>query len=107
MGALYLDSDIKTTTEVLYRRYGELLETIQPIDLKDSKTQLQEYLQKQGKGLPEYKVVAQTGEAHNLTFTVVCTIPDSDKQFQASASSRKKAEQTTASLALSELENDK
>ena len=103
VGALYLDGGMSAVKHVLEKLYQELLETIKPAELKDSKTLLQEVLQKQELPLPVYQVIEQSGQAHRLTFTVSCTVPGIESAFIATGNSRKKAEQSAAALAVEAL----
>jgi ribonuclease-3 len=103
IGAVYLDGGMDPVKAILTGLYVDLLNTIKPYGVKDSKTLLQEVLQKRNLALPVYELVNQAGEAHNLTFTVTCTISGVDSLFTASGDSRKKAEQIAAALALDAL----
>ena len=104
IGAVYLDSGMNSVHEILDGLYKDLLNTIKPYGVKDSKTLLQEALQKRSLALPEYKLIEQAGEAHNLTFTVTCKVSGEDSLFTGSGDSRKKAEQIAAALALDALQ---
>ena len=72
--------------------------------VKDAKTSLQEWLQARGKPLPEYVVVKTQGEDHSRLYTMSCKIAALDNAAQATASSRRKAEQLVAEKLLQELE---
>lgn len=97
IGAIYLDSDLETCRPLLLGWYQQRLKAIQPgVSQKDAKTQLQEYLQGYKKPLPEYKVVAVCGEAHDQTFTVECRIEELAQAVSGTGSSRRKAEQQAA-----------
>lgn len=99
VGAIYLDGGMLVVKNVLDLLYKDLRKTIKPTGLKDSKTLLQESLQKRELLPPVYEIIAQSGKAHNLTFTVSCKVSGFDVAFTATGSSRKKAEQTAAALA--------
>ncbi len=103
VGALYLDGGMPIVKNVLGKLYKDLLKTIKPAELKDSKTLLQEALQKQELSLPIYQVIDQSGQAHSLTFTVSCKVPGIESAFIATGHSRKKAEQSAAALAVEAL----
>jgi ribonuclease-3 len=103
IGAVYLDGGMDSVKVILVELYEDLLNTIKPYGVKDSKTLLQEALQKKNLALPVYNLIDQSGEAHSLTFTVTCTVAGVDSLFTASADSRKKAEQIAAALALDAL----
>ncbi len=103
VGAIYLDGGMPIAKEVLGRLYKDLLKTVKPTGLKDSKTRLQEALQKGDLSPPVYDIISQSGKAHNLTFTVSCKVAGFESAFTATGSSRKKAEQTVAALAVKAL----
>ena len=63
---------------------------------KDAKTALQEELQGKGYALPEYHLLTTRGEDHQKVFVVECRVPVLGLRETASASSRRKAEQTAA-----------
>ncbi|MGC7560518.1 ribonuclease III [Pasteurella sp. PK-2025] len=106
IGAMSLDSNLDTTTQIICHWYKRLLEEIKPGDnQKDPKTRLQEYLQGKRLALPTYHVVDIKGEAHCQTFTVECYIQNIDRTFIGIGASRRKAEQAAAEKILQELEN--
>lgn len=103
IGALYLDGGMRVVKNVLKKLYQEQLLTIKLVELKDSKTLLQEAMQKQELPLPLYQVIARSGKEHSLTFTVSCKVSGIESAFIASGNSHKKAEQSAAALALEAL----
>ena len=104
VGAIYLDSDLPTVKTVLLRLFEAQLGEISLLNQKDYKTRLQEHLQKHGLPLPVYEVVAQSGKAHALTFTVVCRTDNLAEPVTASGETRRNAEQNAACKALALLE---
>lgn len=106
IGAIYLDAGM----EQCHRRVRAWFEsrlaalTLADQSSKDPKTQLQEYLQARQKPLPQYEVVAITGEAHDQHFSVVCTVESLDQPTHGEGSSRRGAEQQAARHALTRLE---
>ena len=66
---------------------------------KDPKTRLQEWLQARRYPVPEYAVVATTGEAHAQQFEVDCRIPALAVITRGSGTSRRAAEQNAAAAA--------
>ncbi|MFZ7233989.1 ribonuclease III [Avibacterium avium] len=100
IGAISLDQDLPTSTQVTRNWYQDLLKNIKPGEnQKDPKTRLQEYLQASHLPLPSYSVINIEGEAHNQTFTVECRvekIKKIDRTFIGVGSSRRKAEQAAA-----------
>ena len=100
IGAIYLDSDIETCRQVVLGWYQDRLKEIKPgVGQKDPKTQLQEYLQGRKMPLPIYSVIATKGQAHNQEFTISCLV-SGYKEFIAKGTSRRKAEQSVAQIAL-------
>jgi len=101
IGAIYLDSDHDKCRDVVLKWYEERLESLTLDDTeKDPKTRLQEFLQSRKKPLPLYSVTNVTGEAHDQTFSVNCSINDQDVVTDGVGSSRRHAEQQAAERAL-------
>ncbi|AMG30146.1 ribonuclease III [Grimontia hollisae] len=106
IGAIYLDSSLETVRGIVLNWYKQRLETIQPgANQKDPKTRLQEFLQGRRKPLPAYNVTKVQGEAHNQQFTVECEVAGLDRPVVGKGSSRRKAEQAAAELALQKLDS--
>lgn len=106
IGAVYLDSDTETVRKMVLGWYKTRLEEIKPgVSQKDPKTRLQEFLQGRRKPLPSYEVTRIKGEAHNQEFTVMCAVSGIDKPVKGVGTSRRKAEQAAAELALEKLTN--
>ncbi|WP_025738752.1 ribonuclease III [Salinivibrio socompensis] len=104
IGAIFLDSDINRVRDIILQWYQQRLETIEPgVSQKDPKTRLQEHLQGKRKPLPSYTVMKVKGEAHNQEFTVECQISGLERSVIGKGSSRRKAEQAAAELALQKL----
>ncbi|MBR3600088.1 MAG: ribonuclease III [Lachnospiraceae bacterium] len=101
LGAIYLDGGLEYAKAFV----KNLLLT--DIDSKklyyDSKTSLQEYVQKNGKIL-EYKVVKETGPEHNKEYTVELLI-DNKLVSSGIGHSKKTAEQNAAYQALTAINN--
>lgn len=107
IGAIYLDSDTDVCRGVVLEWYQQRLQEIEPGDnQKDPKTQLQEYLQGRKLPLPIYSVIGTKGQAHNQEFTLACLV-EGYKEFIAKGTSRRKAEQTVAAIALDTLKGRK
>ncbi|WP_299266543.1 ribonuclease III [uncultured Psychrosphaera sp.] len=100
IGAVYLDSDIEQCRTFVLKLLDERLKQVDPSNaLKDPKTQLQEWLQSRKRPLPTYEVAGVSGQAHNQTFKISCTL-DNGKLLSATGTSRRKAEQAAARKAL-------
>lgn len=100
-GAIYLDGGFVAAQTVIQELFQKRIDNLPSAEsLKDPKTRLQEWLQANGLKLPEYRLVNQTGPDHAQTFSVECRIPQTAHQFNAQGSSRRRAEQAAAEMAL-------
>ena len=106
IGAVFLDRGLTAVEACIQNWFSESLDTL-TLDspVKDAKTTLQEWLQARGKPLPEYLVVKIEGEDHSRLFTMSCTIDAVEETAEATASSRRKAEQLVAEKLVKKLEN--
>lgn len=99
-GAVFLDSDFDSATQVIGKLYTPLLKNLDLKHMgKDPKTLLQEYLQGRKIALPQYVVAAIRGEAHDQYFEVECVIPELNIRSQGEGTSRRSAEQLAAKQA--------
>lgn len=107
LGAMLLDSSLEQCRERILLWFDSRLTNASPEQLgKDSKTRLQEFLQKRRKSLPEYTVVTVTGEGHDCRFEVACQVKEFNVCQLGHGSSRQKAEQEAALLVLEALQTD-
>ena len=111
IGAIYIDSRREAAysqSKVFIKKFFmHKLENLKPDSgYKDSKSRLQEYLQKRALELPKYSVVNTEGESHQKIFDIECELPSLDLTFYASGTNRKEAEQTAAAQALKSLMDD-
>jgi ribonuclease-3 len=106
IGAIYLDAGFTAAQHFITRVFADRIASVGEVkELKDPKTRLQEYMQAKSLALPVYEVIKTTGQTHNQTFEVSCSVSILDKPVLGSGSSRRKAEQAAAEQAL-ELIND-
>ncbi|NQZ31838.1 MAG: ribonuclease III [Oceanospirillaceae bacterium] len=104
IGAIYLDSDMDTVRVHILSWFKTRLAALSLTQtLKDAKTRLQEYLQSRRLALPDYNLENVEGEAHDQTFYIKCTISELSEPTSGVASSRRQAEQESASAALDRL----
>lgn len=104
IGAIYLDSGMDVVTERILDWYGERLTHLKMDGVqKDSKTRLQEYLQKSQNRLPKYEVIEVFGQAHDQKFKVSCRVEALPEVTLGIGSSRRIAEQNAAKKALKAL----
>lgn len=104
IGAVFLDGGFAAVERVLRRLYAGRLAALPPeAALRDAKTALQEALQARGLGLPEYRLLGSSGPPHAQRFEASCVIAELGIETTASGSSRQRAEQGAAALALAQL----
>lgn len=103
-GAIYLDGGFEAAQRVIERLFAPRLDKLpSAAELKDPKTRLQETLQARGLPLPSYTVESTSGEAHNQSFEVRCSVEALGLSVVASGASRRRAEQAAAQLVLNAL----
>mgnify|MGYP000972655250 FL=1 len=103
VGAIFLDAGLEDTKKFLDTLYSEEFSKLKPLDdWKDSKSQLQEILQKKGLALPKYKVVDHGPKYTEDRFEIACTSLDLNISATGKGKSRKIAEQEAAKLLLEE-----
>ena len=104
-GAVFLDAGYAAARDAVERAFEPLLAGLDPSSVtKDPKTQLQEFMQARHGDLPEYRVVATHGEAHQRTFDVDCVVAALGLASRGSGRSRQRAEQDAARKMLEKLE---
>ncbi len=102
--AIFLDKGMAEVKRVIITLYQPHLADKALMDaLKDNKTQLQEYVQSLKMALPRYELTHIEGEEHAQIFHIRCNIQGLSEYTQASATTRRKAEQLTAKMMLSYL----
>ena len=110
LGAVFLDADFRTATNVVRVLFASRIETIRnTIPVKDAKTGLQEWLQSKHLPLPEYTVKRIEGESHRQLFHVECEVASFGVKAEGSGGSRRVAEQEAAAqvlIALQERSSD-
>ncbi|HEY8521236.1 MAG TPA: ribonuclease III [Gammaproteobacteria bacterium] len=102
IGAVLLDGGPEAADELVGRLFADRIDELPESDvLKDSKTQLQEWLQARGWQLPTYRVDLVAGLDHQRVFTVVCEVKERSLQTKGRGPSRRRAEQQAAAAMLS------
>ncbi len=101
LGAVFRDSDYPTARAMIASHFGSAIVTgTAPWDFK---TALQERTQKDGDGAPTYRLVRQSGPAHDRRFEVEVLLAG-DALASGTGPSRKDAEQEAARAALEGLD---
>ena len=103
VGAVFLDSDMDTVKAFVLRVMNDIIADIVSSDgIEDSKTALQEFIQKKGNSNIEYVLTGDEGPDHNKTYTMAVYI-NGEKGGEGTGRSKKAAEQSAAKNALSKL----
>lgn len=101
IGAIYLDSDITTAYHIVKTLFHDRLENVSlEKQFKDPKSWLQEVVQSKQLPLPEYALVETVGKEHEQIFRVECRIGLLTHPSIGEGTSRRRAEQQAAELAL-------
>jgi ribonuclease-3 len=105
IGAVFLDGGITEASGCVLALFKERLGALTSSDNeKDAKSRLQEHLQGLGEPVPEYIVVGTTGKSPNQKFEIECRSSSFSARVSAYGTSRRRAEQKAAELALRHLE---
>ena len=103
LAAVFLDGGVEACRTLVRELFGERIAALRRSS-KDAKTRLQEWLQAKGFPLPHYELVDSHGEDHAKVFDVRCTVAEPEAfSAEASASSRRHAEQDAAERVLAQL----
>ncbi|CAM3699772.1 ribonuclease III [Mesobacillus zeae] len=102
IGALYLDQGIETVTAFLEKVVFPKIDAGAFSHVMDFKSQLQELVQRDGAGILEYRIMEETGPAHNRVFESRVSL-DGEELGTGKGRSKKEAEQHAAQLGLEKL----
>lgn len=103
-GAIFLDGGYAAAKAAILGALGPLLGQLDPERLdKDAKSRLQELVQGRFKTVPAYRLLTQSGKAHQLHFEVECVVAELNLSAKGSGSSRQRAEQEAAGAMLEKL----
>ncbi len=101
IGAVYLDAGFDAADLLVRRLFKNVRVNPQMTAIgRDSKTELQEWLQGRKMQLPLYTVVATTGAAHLQTFEVECRVNEFGHAERGIGASRRAGEQAAATAML-------
>ena len=96
-GAVFLDQGFEAAKDLINRAYADrFLKLPNVVDLKDSKTRLQEWLQERKMALPNYELTNVSGKDHEQRFIVTCMVTDRQVSTHGESTTRRKAEQKAA-----------
>ena len=107
IAAIYLDGGIVPAQGFIQRQFQELIEEarrsgVHAAFTEDYKSALQEWLQREGRGLPAYRLAAEIGPAHRRRFEVEVLV-GGEVLAKAEGRTKKEAAQVAAKAALTML----
>jgi ribonuclease-3 len=102
IGALFLDKGIETVIEFLGKVVFPKINAGAFSHVMDFKSQLQEFVQRGGTGLIEYRVLHEKGPAHNREFISRVSL-NGEELGTGTGKSKKEAEQHAAQVALAKI----
>ncbi len=106
IGALYLDQGIERVYKFLETTVFPKINEGAFSHVMDYKSQLQELVQRDGRGVIEYKVLQEKGPAHNREFVSRVSL-NGEELGMGAGKSKKEAEQRAAQIALETLKSIK
>ena len=107
MGAIYLDGGFDEAKNIISTLFEQRLSSLSSLqDIKGTKSNLQEYLQKQHLPLPIYSLERIAGLQHEQTFYVRCEVKTKKLSSLGVGSSKKLAEQNAASLMIALMQQE-
>ena len=106
IAAVYLDGGVEQARAFITREFAPLVDEIRRTGIVDGdhKSALQEYLQSNDEGLPEYRLAGTVGPDHRKLFQVQVIVRE-QVVAEAIGPSKKEAEQEAARIALGSLSN--
>lgn len=104
IGAVHEDGGIEPAEQLVLALLDRRLHALNPAEIKDPKTRLQELLQGAGLALPEYSVVSTRGSDHEQVFSVCCKVEAFGLELLGEGNSRRNAEKQAAQAMLLEME---
>ncbi len=99
IGAAFIDGGLDAVRHIFRKLFLPRLKLIQSLDSQNPKGLLQEICQKNGKGMPIYRILEEHGPAHDRTFSVAVII-DEVEIATGAASSKGRAERSAAVAAI-------
>lgn len=102
IAAVYKDAGFEAAQAMILRLWASRINDVE-VDARDPKTSLQELVQAKGEKPPAYVLVSRTGPDHQPVFTISVRLEDG-AEAQATAGSKRQAEQAAATALLSKLE---
>jgi ribonuclease-3 len=105
IAAVYVDAGFEAAKSLILRLWGDRVTRVEA-DARDAKTSLQEWAQARGLQPPKYEMVARSGPDHAPVFTIAARL-ENGEAAEATAGSKRLAEQAAAKALLSKVETTK
>jgi ribonuclease III len=102
IGAIFLDGGIEESKKFLFHHFTIQIEAILQTPLRNWKAALQDFCQKNYQKTPDYLVLQESGPDHSKLFEVAVMI-EHQELGRGTGASKKEAQQSAASKALSKL----
>ena len=102
IAAVYLDGGFEAAKALVLRLWGDRTQAVEE-DARDAKTALQEWAQARKLPPPAYVELSRSGPDHAPVFTIAARLQNGT-EAQATAPSKRRAEQAAAASLLAELE---
>lgn len=102
IAAVYLDAGFEVARALVLRLWGKRIDSVED-DARDAKTALQEWAQARGLPPPRYETLGREGPDHAPVFRIAVQLENGASE-EASAGSKRLAEQTAAKALLQRLE---
>lgn len=107
VAAVFLDGGIDAARDVVGTVFGEALAALEPNELlrRDAKSALQFLLQAEGKRLPRYRLLSETGTSHDKHFVFEVRFGDEEElTATGEGGTKKEAQKAAARAALAALD---
>ena len=104
IAAVYLDGGFEVARDLILRLWGDRISHVES-DARDAKTALQEWAQARGLAPPQYLETDRSGPDHAPVFTISAQL-STGVSAQATAGSKREAQQAAAKMLLDQVEHD-
>ncbi|MEL6889231.1 MAG: ribonuclease III [Pseudomonadota bacterium] len=103
IAAVYLDAGFEAARALILRLWGTRIGAVEG-DARDAKTALQEWAQARGMPPPSYAEIARTGPDHAPVFVIAASL-ENGARAEATAGSKREAQQAAAKALLDQMEH--
>lgn len=104
IGAIYLDNGIDACHKLISQHFSFVMLDLAPLNLKDSKSHLQELAHQLNISHPSYQIISQEGKSHDITYMISCSIDGFSTE--AASGTKRHAEQLAAEKMLTLLKEN-